>query len=250
MFDNGKIEKVEKISTDVFGNSKYKVTERTGWFSKKTYEVTEKSNSDAAGAGLLLIGLILLFAILALAVLPYIMVLVSNSPGSVVKQSKYRWISFFSLVIIAASAGYIFFDSELFEKFYGFTENPWILSIILGLNITAIFSLIFAQFKFITNRANQFFCIIGGIVLILLAFQILTSNSNVLAKFKYNQKQMNAACDCYHNSWKYNHKQFDFMTPSEQKMRKDCFDLFKPAGYKLGDDIDVLMKEACDLNNK
>jgi hypothetical protein len=250
MFEKGKIEKVEKISTDAFGNSKYKITERTGWFSTKTYEVTEKSNSDTASAGLLLIGITLLFAIFALAVLPYIMVLIANSPGSVLKQTKYRWISFFSLVVIASSAGYILFDPELYGNFFGITENSWILSIMLGLNATATISLILAQLPFITNRANQFFCIIGGVASILLMLQIFLSKSIVFASFKYNQKQMEAACDCYHNSWNYNHKKFDFMTAREQKMRKDCFDLFKPDDYKLGDDVDVFMKEACDLNAK
>ncbi len=55
MFDNKKIERVEKISTDAFGNSKYRVTERTGWFSTKTYEVEEKPNPNEANAGLLIL---------------------------------------------------------------------------------------------------------------------------------------------------------------------------------------------------
>lgn len=40
------------------------------------------------------------------------------------------------------------------------------------------------------------------------------------------------------------------MNPSEQKMRKDCFELFKPSDYKQGDDVDIFMKEACELKTK
>ncbi len=200
MFNNKKIEKVEKISTDAFGNSKYKVTERTGWFSTKTYEVSEKSNSNSAGAGIILIGLIFLIAIAAIAVLPFIMVLIANSPGSINRQSKYRWISFASLIVIVTLIAYTLNQPTLYKQFSALTKNPWLMSLFIGLNVTALFSLILAQLSFVTNRANQFFCIFGGIVLILIAFQMLLSQSAFLTFSKYNEKQMEAACECYHNS--------------------------------------------------
>jgi hypothetical protein len=249
MFDNKKIEKVEKISTDAFGNSKYRVTERTGWFSTKTYEVEEKSNTNEANAGLLILGIIFLIAIFAILVLPYILVLAANSPSQMAKQSKFRWIAFISLVLFTSGFIFVLKQPNTFEQFSDIIQNPWILSIFFGLNTTALASLVLARFSFITNKANQYFCIIGGISAILFAFQLILSSNSQLVSFKYNDEQMNAACECYQNSFSHKHQSFDFMSADEQSKRKSCFELFKPSGYKLGDDVDIIMKEACELKN-
>ncbi len=165
------------------------------------------------------------------------------------KQSKFRWIAFFTLTLFTSGFIFVLKQPNTFEQFSDIIQNPWILSIFFGLNTTALASLDLARFSFITNKANQYFSIIGGISAILFAFQLILSSNSLLVSFKYKDEQMNAACECYQNSFSHNYQSFDFMSADEQNKRKSCFELFKPSGYKLGDDVDIIMKEACELKN-
>lgn len=67
----------------------------------------------------------------------------------------------------------------------------------------------------------------------------------------YSSEQMSKACDCADNSYENNQIPFDYLTPSEQRKRSDCFDLFKPEDFKLlKDDTKEIYDRMVDACNR
>ncbi|MFM1795052.1 MAG: hypothetical protein RL642_1437 [Bacteroidota bacterium] len=66
----------------------------------------------------------------------------------------------------------------------------------------------------------------------------------------YSSEQMSNACDCVDNSYENNQIPADNLTPSDQKRRYECFELFKPKDFEILQDdtkeVYDLMVDACD----
>lgn len=67
----------------------------------------------------------------------------------------------------------------------------------------------------------------------------------------YSEEQMSNACDCADNSYENTQIPADNLTPSEQRKRSDCFDLFKPEDFELlKDDTKEIYNRMVDACNR
>lgn len=67
----------------------------------------------------------------------------------------------------------------------------------------------------------------------------------------YSSEQMSNACDCADNSYENTQIPADNLTPSEQRKRSDCFDLFKPEDFELlKDDTKEIYNRMVDACNR
>ena len=67
----------------------------------------------------------------------------------------------------------------------------------------------------------------------------------------YSSEQMSKACDCAGNSYENNQIPADNLSPSEQRKRYDCFELFKPEDFEiLKDDTKEIYDRMIDACNR
>jgi len=67
----------------------------------------------------------------------------------------------------------------------------------------------------------------------------------------YSSEQMSKACDCADNSYENNQIPADNLSPSEQRKRYDCYNLFKPEDFELlKDDTKEIYDRMIDACNR
>lgn len=67
----------------------------------------------------------------------------------------------------------------------------------------------------------------------------------------YSEEQMSNACDCADNSYENTQIPADNLSPSEQRKRSSCFDLFKPDDFELlKDDTKEIYDRMVDACNR
>ncbi len=217
------------------------VSDGSGGFNFKP-----KGGADGGGGGLILLAFILCALLIAVICLPLVLALYAL----MLDDYSARRTRIIALIIsVVLILGYFFGQNvESAKPVFEFILNyKRLFKMALILNAFGIISAVLGLIKGVPNKYNAIFTIVGVVSFVGSTIYMLGGdlfNKSVVAVF--TEEQLNQACECNENSYTNKPIAFDNMTSSDQQKRTNCFELFKPEDYKIGYNVDSLMKVACD----
>lgn len=205
-----------------------------------------KGGVGGGGEGLILLAFILLALLIALICLPLVLALYAL----MLDDYSARRTRIIALIISALLLIAYFFGQNMesakpvFEFILSYKR---LFKMALILNAFGIISAVLGILKGVPNKYNAIFTIVG--VISFLGITIFKFGGDLFNKSEvavFTEEQLNQACECNENSYTNKPIAFDNMTSMDQQKRTYCFEIFKPSDYEIGDNVDTLMKIACE----
>jgi hypothetical protein len=213
---------------------------------KGGFNFKPKGGSDGSGGGLFFLAFILLALLIAVICLPLVLALYALMLDDYSARKTRKLALIISVVLILA-----YFIGQQIESvkpiFEVIVSYKRLFKMALILNTFGVLSAAVGLIKGIPNKFNAIFTIVA--VVTFLGGAIYKFGGNLFDKSPgadYTKEQLNQACECYENSYSYKPIPFDNMSLRDQQKRRNCFELFKPKDYEIGDNVDTLMRLACD----
>jgi hypothetical protein len=217
------------------------VSDGSGGFNFKP-----KGGADGGGGGLILLAFILLALLIAIICLPLVLALYAL----MLDDYSARRTRIIALIISVVLLFAYFFGQHVesakpvFELILNYKR---LFKMALILNTFGVTSAVLGLIKGVPNKYNAIFTIVG--VITFLGGTIYKFGGDIFEKSVvsvFTEEQLNQACECNEDSYTNKPIAYDNMTSSDQQKRTNCFELFKPEDYKIGYNVDSLMKVACD----
>ncbi len=217
------------------------VSDGSGGFNFKP-----KGSTDGGGGGLILLAFILLALLIAVICLPLVLSLYALMLDDYSARRTRIIALIISVVILFAYfiGQNVESAKPVFEFILGYKR---LFKMALILNAFGIISAVLGLIKSVPNKYNAIFTIVG--VVSFVGSTIYKHGDDLFKKSVvavFTKEQLNQACECNENSYTNKPIAFDNMTSSDQQKRTNCFELFKPSEYRIGDNVDTLMMIACD----
>jgi hypothetical protein len=217
------------------------VSDGSGGFNFKP-----KGSTDRGGGGLILLAFILLALLIAVICLPLVLALYAL----MLDDYSARRTRIIALVITVVLILAYFFGQHVesakpvFELILNYKR---LFKMALILNAFGVTSAVLGLLKGVPNKYNAIFTIVGVITFLGVTIYKFGGDLFDTTETKvFTEEQLNQACECNENSYTNKPIAFDNMTSSDQQKRTNCFELFKPSEYRIGDNVDTLMMIACD----
>ena len=230
----------------VFNNIKEGDTFEAVSDGKGGFNFKPKGGSDGGGGGLFVLVFIVVALLIAVICLPLVLALYALMLDDYSARKTRKLALIISVVLILA-----YFIGQQIESVKPIVDvilsYKRLFSIGLVLNTIGVVSALVGLIKGIPNKFNSL-CTISSVIGCL-GVAIYRFGGDMFDKSEvaaYTKEQLNMACECYENSYSNKPIAYDNMRSRDQKMRTKCFELFKPKDYEIGDNVDTLMKQACD----
>ena len=213
---------------------------------KGGFNFKPKGGSDGGSGGLFFLAFIVIALLIAVICLPLVLALYALGLDDYSARKTRKLALIISVILILA-----YFIGQQIESakpiFEVILSHKRLFKMGLILNAFGVISAAGGLIKGIPNKFNAIFTIFA--VVTFLGGAIYKFGGNLFDKSPgavYTKEQLNKACECYENSYSYKPLPFDNMSLRDQQKRRKCFELFKPKDYEIGDNVDTLMKLACD----